>query len=190
MEFKGLNINAIFWWIWGAYWLVSAIKVKKTKSSESRGQRISHLLPLGICFLLLFSKGWDFLLLNERLWPETEWIEYLGNALNLTGLLFSFWARLHLGKNWSATVTLKEGHQLITSGPYRLVRNPIYTGILWAMVGDSICLGKSRGPLAVIMASVAFIKKLQREERFLSSEFGAEFLKYKSRVKALIPFIY
>ena len=190
MILHGLNINAIFWWAWSGYWLYSARAVKKTKSSEKLWERLSHLLPLGFCFLMLFSKGWNFLFLNENFWNEADWISYLGNGLNLMGLLFSVWARVHLGKNWSAIVTLKEDHKLITSGPYHFVRNPIYTGILLAMIGDFVCLGKTRGLLAVAIATTAFIRKIKREERFLSTEFGPEFLKYKKSVKALIPFIY
>ena len=106
------------------------------------------------------------------------------------GLSFAAWARVHLGKYWSGHVTLKPGHRLIRSGPYAIVRHPIYTGLLLAFIGTAVVIDEVRGVVAVILILEAHIRKLRLEERWLTGEFGSEYDLYKREVKALIPGIY
>ena len=106
------------------------------------------------------------------------------------GLLFTVWARIHIGRNWSGTVTIKEGHELITSGPYAIVRHPIYAGLLLAFVGSGLARGEWRGVLAVVIAFLALWRKLRLEERWMREQFGPAYQAYSQRVAALIPFLF
>jgi protein-S-isoprenylcysteine O-methyltransferase Ste14 len=99
------------------------------------------------------------------------------------------WARVFLGANWSATVTIKQDHEIIRNGPYALVRHPIYSGFLLGMLGTAIAIGEVRGLIAWGLAFLGWWLKLQTEERFLLEQFGTQYLKYRKETKALIPFV-
>ena len=107
----------------------------------------------------------------------------------VAGLVFSIWARVHIGRNWSGIVTLKQDHELIQSGPYRLVRHPIYTGLLLGFIGTAIARDEWRGWLAVLMVLAALWRKLRLEERWLTEQFGDAYRQYRSEVAALIPYL-
>ena len=110
-------------------------------------------------------------------------------ALTAAGLLFAVWARQYLGSNWSGTVSIKKDHQLITNGPYALVRHPIYTGVLLALVGSAMAIGEWRAVLAFALASLALWRKLRLEEDLMHQQFGETYQAYCRRVPALIPFV-
>ncbi len=108
----------------------------------------------------------------------------------MAGLAFStVAARRHLGRNWSGTVTLKEDHELIRTGPYRRARHPIYTGMLVGFIGSAISLGEVRGVVAVGLVIVAFLIKIRLEERWMTESFGDAYRRYRTEVKALIPYL-
>jgi protein-S-isoprenylcysteine O-methyltransferase Ste14 len=86
--------------------------------------------------------------------------------------LFTVWARVHLGMNWSGTVTVTEGHELITSGPYAVVRHPIYTGLLLAFGGSALARAALRGILAVALAFWSLWRKLRIEKTWMREQFG------------------
>jgi protein-S-isoprenylcysteine O-methyltransferase Ste14 len=115
---------------------------------------------------------------------------WTGLLITFFSLCFTIWARINLGKNWSGRVTLKEDHELITKGAYAITRNPIYTGILFAFLGDAIRLGVWRGFAGMLILFIALLIKIRREEALLSGHFGEEYANYKKRVKALIPFLW
>jgi protein-S-isoprenylcysteine O-methyltransferase Ste14 len=95
-----------------------------------------------------------------------------------------------LAGNWSGSVTLKQDHELIRTGPYRFVRHPIYTGALIAVLGTAFAIGQLRGLLAFALTFFAFRYKSQIEERLMIENFGDAYRSYRSSVKALIPFIF
>ena len=103
-------------------------------------------------------------------------------------MVFAIWARALLAGNWSSSVTLKRGHELIVEGPYRLVRHPIYAGILIGLVGTAIAVGEWRALLGVAIAAGAYWRKLQIEETVMRRQFGEVYARYAARVPALIPF--
>ena len=105
------------------------------------------------------------------------------------GLGLSVWARVHIGGNWSAIVTIKRDHALVRDGPYRYVRHPIYTGILLAFVGSALARDEWRGVLATAIAFAALWRKLRLEELWLTEVFGDEYRRYRNEVRALIPFV-
>lgn len=179
------------WLLWLAYWRISAADVKPVQRHESIGSRAAHLVPLLIAAVLLWLRddpdgGWLF----ERFLLRTEATFWIGALLTAAGLGFSAWARVHLGRNWSATVTVKEGHELIHTGPYARLRHPIYTGVLLGFLGTGIAIGEWRAVLALALVIIAFARKLRLEERWMSETFGEEYRRYRARTSALIPFIW
>ena len=161
-------INTL-WLIFIAYWLISALKRKKTKSRESIAQRLSYVIPLVLMWVLLFRgvratcRG-----STSASFPTLAATEWIGVFLTAAGVAIACWARYHLGANWSGVVTLKEGHELIRTGPYRNIRHPIYTGILLALLGTAIAVGEVRALIAVAIAWASFYTKARREESFLA----------------------
>ena len=137
---------------------------------------------------LLWGNRVPIAILNERIFPWAPWQFWVAAFVTAAGMLFSVWARVHLGRNWSAVVTIKDGHELIDTGPYALVRHPIYTGLLIAIFGSAMASGEWRGVLAVLIAFAALWRKLQLEERWMTERFGERYVAYRQRVPALIPF--
>jgi protein-S-isoprenylcysteine O-methyltransferase Ste14 len=178
-------INAL-WFLFGLYWIVSAFKLKKTKKRESWGQRFRYVLPLAAAFYLFRPRahyGW----LGIRFVPASDAAAWIGVVLTAAGVAIAIWARWHLGTNWSGVVTLKEGHELIRSGPYRTIRHPIYTGILLAFLGTAVALGEMRGLLAVAIAWLSFYTKARHEESFLNQEFGDRFAEHSRHTGMFLP---
>ena len=101
----------------------------------------------------------------------------------------AFWARFILGKNWSATVTIKQDHQLIVRGPYQIVRHPIYTGLLAGLFGTALIYGLMRCFVGVVVVGLGLWLKAQTEEQFMLQRFGAQYALYRQQVRALIPFV-
>ena len=179
----------VMWLSWVAYWWVASRDVKSTVQRESLPSRLSHIVPLAIAVLLYSSQRVRMPLFAERFLPLTEWSYWIGAFLTAGGLLFTVWARLHLGRNWSGSVTIKKGHELVMSGPYTLVRHPIYTGLLLALLGSTLALGDWRAVLAFALAAGALWRKLRVEERWMRQQFGDAYQAYSQRVAALIPFV-
>jgi protein-S-isoprenylcysteine O-methyltransferase Ste14 len=114
---------------------------------------------------------------------------FVGAAVTALGLLFSVWGRIHLGRNWSQAVTVKENHELIVTGPYSLVRHPIYTGLLTGFLGTAIAIAEVRGVVAFAIILIALSGKQRLEERWMRMEFGESYDQYSRRVAALVPFL-
>ena len=149
----------LLWMLFGLYWIVSALKLKKTKKRESWGQRFRYSLPLLVAFYLLSRPEAHYGWLGLRFVPANDAVRWVGVLLTAAGVAIAFWARWHLGANWSGVVTLKEGHELIRTGPYRTIRHPIYTGILLALLGTAVAVGEVRGLLALAIAMAARIRR-------------------------------
>ena len=179
-------INAL-WILFAVYWLVSAFKLKKTKRRESWGQRFRYVLPLVIAFYLLSRPEARYGWLGVRFVPASDPTAWVGVAFTAAGVAIAIWARWHLGANWSGVVTLKEGHELIRTGPYRNIRHPIYTGILLGLLGTAVALGEVRGLLGVVIAWLSFYTKARREESFLTQEFGERFAEHRRHTGMFLP---
>jgi len=185
----------VAWWNWivlFVFWFIAALFAHRTRTSEGRLRRLQHSIPLGLAFLLIFSRHRRFFVhgrLYETGWDN--WIVYVGLLMTLCGCLFAVWARIHLGRYWSGYITLKEGHKIITTGPYRFVRHPIYTGWLAAMFGTALTAGTGDALCGVALVALAFVIKLRREEKLLTTEFGDEYRRFQQNVPAaLVPFLY
>jgi protein-S-isoprenylcysteine O-methyltransferase Ste14 len=175
------------WILFALYWLVSALKRKKTKQREAIGQRLAYILPLVCVFYLLYNPRSDIAWLGTYFVPHTLEVQWGGVAVMVFGLGIACWARVHLGTNWSGVVTLKEGHELIRTGPYRNVRHPIYTGILIGFLGYAIVGGQVRGLIAMAAVWLSFFIKARREEEFLAQEFGPKFEEHTRHTGMFLP---
>ena len=177
------------WTAMGLVWALAAVSAKRTVRAEPAGSRTGHILVLAIAFALLFSPGLRIGPLAWRLVPSSAAAAVLGLGLTIGGIVVAIWARVYLGGNWSAIVAIKQGHTLIRTGPYAVVRHPIYAGLLLAMLGTAIGEGEIGCFYAAILALAAWLAKARREDSFLLQQFGAAYLTYQSQVKALIPFV-
>lgn len=110
--------------------------------------------------------------------------------LTMAGVIFAIWARIALGTNWSGFVTVKQNHELIRSGPYALVRHPIYAGITVAVLGTAIFDGEMRGIVLIIATIPALLYKINLEEQFMTEQFGSEYVDYRETTKTLVPFLW
>jgi protein-S-isoprenylcysteine O-methyltransferase Ste14 len=184
-----LELSSIAWLILMLYWLFASMKTKMTIRKETSSSRIIHVLMLMLAFALIYNDRLAIGFLRFGLIPKTNGVSWLGLFINVTGIAFAILARSWLGTNWSAIVTIKRDHQLIQNGPYAITRHPIYTGLLFGIVGSAIILGEWRGFIGVILFVIAIRRKMAVEENFMESTFE-EYKKYKRRTKRLIPFIY
>lgn len=175
------------WLSWAVYWFWASRGVRPAERRESIGSRLLHVVPLLLAVWLLWGRGVPVAFLHQRLFPWALWAFWIGAVITALGLLFTVCARVYLGPNWSGVVTIKRGHELIDTGPYALVRHPIYTGLLAALIGSALALGQWRGVLAVLIAWVAFWRKLGVEERWMTERFGERYRAYRERVPALVP---
>jgi len=175
-------------WIgWAAYWSATASNVKPAVRREGLVSRALHIVPLAAAVLLLLPRGAVLPSLGARFVPRGEIGYWAGAAITFAGLLFAVQARRWLGRNWSGTVTVKQDHELVTGGPYAVVRHPIYTGLLAAFLGSAIALGEWRGLVSVVLVWVAFARKIRLEERWMQERFGDAYARYRERVPALVP---
>ena len=178
------------WTAWAFYWWLSSRDVKQTARREPFVSRVLHLGPMVFAAMILASPGFGIPGLSARIVPWAPWLFWLGVAVTGGGLAFAVWARRTIGRNWSAIVTVKEDHELVTGGPYALVRHPIYTGLLLGFLGWAIAVDRWRGPLAVLIVFLALLRKYRLEERWMRERFGVAYDAYRARVKALVPFLF
>jgi protein-S-isoprenylcysteine O-methyltransferase Ste14 len=182
-------IIGVCWIIFGVVWLVAAIFTKRAVYRESRARRLRHMIPILIGGFLLF-KGYRLPSpLNLQVIPSLDAILLAAAILCIGGLTFCLWARATLGRNWSGTVTLKDEHELIVGGPYRLVRHPIYTGLLAMFIATVIHLGHLAGIIGALLVFVSFWIKSTDEEEVMLRQFPDQYATYRQRVKRIIPFI-
>lgn len=177
------------WFVFIAYWAIQARAAKSTARSEPAAARLlKYWLPLIVGTLLILPwRGAEGALLRARFAQTNAWLPLFGALLVWAGVLFAIWARATLGRNWSAVVQVKQGHELVERGPYRWVRHPIYTGLLAAYLGTALALGEWRGLLGTAIVGVSFWFKLRLEERWMRETFGARYEDYMRRTKALVP---
>jgi protein-S-isoprenylcysteine O-methyltransferase Ste14 len=177
------------WTLFVVIWLLAAVFNKRSLYRESGAQRLRYSILLVLAFLLLTKRYRLPYPLGACIIPATVTVEWMTGALCMAGLAFCVWARATLGRNWSGTITLKEGHELIERGPYRLVRHPIYTGLLVMFLATAIAFGHLGGFIAVAVAFASFWVKLSEEEKLMRQQFPEQYRSYAQRVKRIIPFV-
>ena len=183
-----LKIIRDCWILFAVIWMVAAFWTKQLVYQERRGL-LRYSLPLAIGAYLIFKGSRFSNPLSFRLLPHVEALAWAGVVLCVAGLAFCVWARLALGSNWSGVVTFKGGHELITRGPYAIVRHPIYTGFLIMIVGTVIVFGHVAGIIALPFIFWGLWIKLRYEEKLMLEKFPEAYAAYRRRVKRLVPFV-
>jgi protein-S-isoprenylcysteine O-methyltransferase Ste14 len=183
----GIAISAV-WILFLLFWLVSSFTAKRIAKREGRAGVLQRVLTGVVASVLLARAGDPWLgPLRVRFLPDRLWIAWLGAAVTVAGVLFAIWARVHIGKYWSTTVALKSEHRLIRTGPYARIRHPIYTGIILAIAGTGLAVGRYAAILAVAIYVVAFWFKGRKEEALLAGEFGPAFDEHRRCTGFFLP---
>ncbi|MDE2127889.1 MAG: isoprenylcysteine carboxylmethyltransferase family protein [Armatimonadetes bacterium] len=177
------------WWAFLVIWLIASVRNKRTQSRMSIGSLLVYAVPLWVAAWLLLWNRLRHPVLAEMVIPRTVASGATGFVIVLLGLAVAVWARFTIGRNWSGTVTFKDDHKLVQNGPYAFVRHPIYTGLLLMFLGTAIAGGRLSGLVALPLAVLSCWIKLRQEEGLMVQHFGAQYTEYKTRVKALVPFV-
>lgn len=177
------------WLGWAVYWAVAARRAKATRWQELPWMQLGEGALMLLAVFLMGARGLLPAALLTRLSPESVAIVALGAGLTAAGLAFAIWARIHLGSNWSGKITLKDDHALIRSGPYGVVRHPIYSGVLLALFGTIVAVGELRGIFAFVLVLVVFLRRTRAEEVQMRGLFP-EYAAYAKATAALIPYVY
>jgi protein-S-isoprenylcysteine O-methyltransferase Ste14 len=175
------------WLVFVATWIVAAFWAKRTRAQQPLADRLWYL-ALTVVAAVLLNGSVRIIHWNRAVLPHTLATGILGDFLALVGLFIAIWARVTLGGNWSARVALKEDHQLIQRGPYRVVRHPIYSGLLLMILGTAVLAGQVSGFVALGICFGGFWVKLRQEEALLTAHLPG-YSEYVRRTKALLPFI-
>ena len=180
----------VVWIAFILYWRIKAADTKTTQRLEASAWPILRTLTFLIVIALLSIPRIPLLWLYRQLWPSGLSSFMVGAAVTVGGLLFAVWARQHLGRNWSNAVTIKQNHELITTGPYALVRHPIYTGILTGFLGTTVALSQVRGIIGFVLIFLVLWTKLRTEEDWMRSQFGDTYATYAHQTSALVPYLF
>jgi protein-S-isoprenylcysteine O-methyltransferase Ste14 len=177
-------VFVIGWAAFWIYWLVAAFSMKRGHVPWSRELLIRAVIVVMAILLVRLGVFRDGGGLNSNPWRAG-----LGLFLFALGLGLAIWARLHIGRNWGTPMSQKDEPELVTSGPYHLVRHPIYSGILLAGVGTAVALDWL-GLIAVVLAGIYFAYSATVEERYLTEQFPDTYPLYRRSTKMLVPFIF
>ena len=182
-------IVQVCWVVFALYWLVSAFAVKKTAQRESVRIGLPYRVVQVVGFGLIVYYALPRTHLFELALPGNAVLHTVGALVCVFGLGVTVWARWTLAGNWSSEVAVKQDHELIQRGPYRLVRHPIYSGLLLMTLATAVVYGQLGSLVGVGFVALAFWLKLTQEEVVMAEHFPDQYPDYGRRVKALIPFV-
>ena len=180
-------VNVALWVAWFISWLLAALwRERAAKQPPARSQIFYRVLVMaGVVFL--FDRV--FPPLDRPLWHSLFPLEWLFVATSAFGFAFTWWARIHLGKLWSSNVGRKADHRIVDSGPYAIVRHPIYTGIIIASSATAALRATAGAWIGMALLTAGWYVKARLEERFLREQLGPDnYDAYARRVPMLIPF--
>jgi len=182
---------AIFMWLIYGLWLILVVYLTVSGIGVKRDAEVHLAQSFGLMFAIIAG----FLLPHIPIFhflnfaPVNHFLSSIGVILCAAGMAFQVWARQCLGKNWSQTVSAKQGHDLVTSGPYRYVRHPMYAGGIVACIGSAIVCGGAWIFLLVTVGCI-FLWRVGAEDKLMTQQFPNEYPGYMKRTKALIPFVW
>ncbi|MBC9882102.1 isoprenylcysteine carboxylmethyltransferase family protein [Bradyrhizobium sp. INPA01-394B] len=183
------ELLALIWLAFLASWVGASFWQGRTKKQVMTLESQRYRLPIlvgGILYTPFIAEvmGW------KPLWVLGNTGITIAAVLSVAGIAFAWWGRLHLGKFWSNTITHKEDHRVIDTGPYGIVRHPIYTGLIFGMLVTGVAIGLVTTILGAILISLGMWQKGRMEEVFLSKELGEDaYGAYCRRVPMIIPFL-
>jgi protein-S-isoprenylcysteine O-methyltransferase Ste14 len=181
---------SILWIGWFVGWWLPVFTAARTIQRQSLASRLRHSLLMALGAALILFHPRPLAALFRPIFVEAIPIIWAGLVLTALGLGYSVWARVYLGRFWSAAVTLKEEHQLIRGGPYGTTRHPIYTGLLLALFGTALARGTWGDLLGLVLIVIGLMIKIRQEERLLTGHFGAAYDTYRADVPMLIPLVH
>jgi len=184
------------WIVWYGSWMIAARWANATvKYLAAWRQIVFYFLEFGGFIILLFIAGGPAIpgtdpRLWASLWTLSDQAKWAMVGLATIGFLFCWWARIHLGRLWSGFITRKEGHRVVDTGPYRIVRHPIYTGVLTAALATMLLRGTGIAIVGFAVLLIGYIVKSKFEEGFLRRELGAApYDAYAAKTAMLVPFL-
>lgn len=169
----------IVWGVFGLIWLIGAVGAKEG-TARTRFRSPGLLIILGVVLLRIFRPG--------SLAVHSSVLQVIGAVLLLSGLGFAVWARVYLGRNWGMPMTEKAEPELVTSGPYRFVRHPIYSGLLLGLLGTTLATNLY-WLIALVVMAIYFVYSATVEERLMTTSFPEAYPSYRAHTKMLIPFV-
>ncbi len=177
------TIVLVAWAVFWIYWLAASVDVKRGRTRWVRfaGVRVAVVL---IVLLLVRVKAFE-----GQTITRDPWLQGIGLAILVSGLAVAVWARLYLGRNWGTPMSEKIDPELVTTGPYRRVRHPIYSGIIGAMVGTAVAVSWY-WLTAVALLGPYFVYSAVMEERYMAGLFPDAYPDYKRSSKMLVPFLF
>lgn len=178
------------------FWFISARRAKKPVAATTRTRTRNIAIRVGVAILIIAvfltgsiqhsamgtSLGRTFFVV-----PVVRMIEF---AVAMLGMLVAIWARVTIGRNWGVPMSLRENHELVTSGPYAWVRHPIYTGIWFALLGTTLFYQLNMGIVIWVLLGAYYLFAAFREERTMLKQFPQQYSQYQTRTKMLIPFVF
>ena len=176
-------IIGVGWLVFWAYWLVMALTAKagQARWTGCAAIRVGIIIVILLLLRLRVVKGHQAVTRNP-------WLLGIGLALFVLGLALAVWARVYLGRNWGMPMSQKADSELVTTGPYRKIRHPIYSGIILAMLGTAMAVSPYL-LAAVVIVGAYFLFSAVVEERNMAKLFPADYPPYKRSTKMLVPYI-
>lgn len=179
-----LIIAAWTWFIWWLVWVTSAIVAKKKAEQKWNGPQLLSIALIILAFALIFRPAQE-----APITPAVAGV--MGLILLASGVGVSIWSRFALGRNWSGSIAVKyDGHELVTSGPYRFVRHPIYTSLFFGFIGMAVIVGGLLAWLSVLCGLIAFLIRIPVEGGSMPRLFPEQYAAYRKRTRALISYLF
>lgn len=180
-----MRIAGFIWWLGAAALVIPFLDVVWSRprwlQRATAARVILALVEVGTLVAWWFLRGWQFL-------PEHDLaVALAGAVLALTGGLLSAWSRARLGRLFSPHLGVQKDHELVTSGPYALVRHPMYLGIIDFIIGSALYWNDVALLIVGLLFILYFTAQLRIEERLFERHFGAEWAAYRERTPALFP---
>lgn len=185
---NGLSVVVACWIVFLIYWFISSFFAKKSVTKRNLGWK---WILIAVFLIILANLGIKFLnLYFSPLFSPSYTIDFIASSFAILGVMGAVWARTVLGRNWSGYVTYKKNHELVTNGPYRWVRHPIYSSILLMLIGTFLYY-PSLWIITVFPVYIGiFFWRMGKEEEIMIKLFGNKYRNYMKRTKRLIPFVW
>ena len=177
-----LTVIAVGWLVFWVGWFLVGLSAKSSQGSRWSG--FAGLRGVSAIVVIILIR----VTMSSHKAITSPLLDGIGLAVWAVGLALAIWARVYLGRNWGLPMTRREEPDLVTTGPYRLIRHPIYTGIIVAVAGTTLATSLY-GLIGVAVLLAYFGYSARTEERFLAERFPDTFPPYKARTKMLIPFV-
>jgi protein-S-isoprenylcysteine O-methyltransferase Ste14 len=179
------RIILVGWAVFWIYWLAAAAAAAGAKRGRIRWGRAAGIRVVVALVVLVLVRAKAF---KGQMVTDDPWLQGIGLAMFVSGLAVAVWARRYLGRNWGSPMSEKVDPELVTTGPYRTIRHPIYSGIILALAGTAVALNW-HWLIAAALAGTYFVYSAFMEERFLVRRLPDSYPAYKDATRMLIPFV-